>query len=175
MTEKEVVDIVDAEDKILGGTTLDECYSKGLLHRAVTIYAWNKKGQVLLQRRSLSDDWFPGYWTASCTGHVRHGETWREASHRELQEELGLKIDDLALLFNYVVPPIRYGKLIESEMMYVVETNIGEPEITIDPTEVEEVRFFSPREFKDFFETNQSLITPDAIESYRRYVKMKES
>jgi len=173
LTEKEAVDIVDAQDRILGRTTLDDCYSKGLLHRAVSIYAWDNKGQVLLQRRSLHDDWFPGYWTSSCTGHVRAGEDWREASRRELQEELGIKIDDLSLLFDYVVPPIRYGELIEYEMMYVVETNIRESKITIDPVEVEEVRSFSSREFRNFFETNQSVITPDAIETYRRYVKIK--
>ena len=173
MTEQEVVDIVDTDDTIQGETTLDQCYRRGLLHRAVTIYCWNDEGKVLLQRRSLKDDWFPGYWTASCTGHVKRGESWSSASVRELHEELGLESCELSLLFKYVVPPIRYEGLLEYEMMYVLETQIGKSKIQFDRAEVEEVKFFGLQNFKFFFERNTPVITPDALNSYRRYAKIK--
>jgi len=174
LTESEVVDLVDIEDRVIGHATLDECYSKGLLHRAVTIYCWNGQDEVLLQKRSHTDSWFPGFWTASCTGHVRLGEDWQMASRRELQEELGLHVEEVHLLFKYNVPLVRYGDLIENEIMYVIESNIGKSGISIDPSEVEEVRFFERQELKSFFETRTDVITPDAVESFRRYSKLKK-
>jgi len=171
--EDEAVDLVDRNVEVIGQSSLDDCYSKGLLHRAITVFSWNNHSQLLLQRRSLIDDWFPGYWTASCTGHVKQGEDWLQASKREIREELGLKDLVLSLLFKYVVPPIRYGDLIEHELMYVVETHTGDLMPTIDKTEVEEVRFLTVEECKDFFETKQARITPDAIESFRRYSTLK--
>ena len=96
------------------------------------------------------------------------------ASRRELQEELGLHVEEVHLLFKYNVPLVRYGDLIENEIMYVIESNIGKSGISIDPSEVEEVRFFGRQELKSFFETRTDVITPDAVESFRRYSKLKK-
>ena len=58
-------------------------------------------------------------------------------------------------------------------MMYVLETQIGRSGTEFDADEVEEVKFFGLQDFKHFFETNTSLITPDALDSYRRYAIVK--
>lgn len=48
--------------------------------------------EVVLQRRAPHKDVWPGRFDASAAGHVRFGETLREAS-REIEEELGLRVD----------------------------------------------------------------------------------
>jgi mutator protein MutT len=50
-----------------------------------------QKGKVFLQRRSLGDKNFPGYWECP-GGGVEDGETDEEALGRELKEELGVRV-----------------------------------------------------------------------------------
>ena len=47
--------------------------------------------ELVLQRRSLAKDTFPGYWDAAAAGHWRYGESAAQAA-REIQEELGLDV-----------------------------------------------------------------------------------
>ncbi|HVB12820.1 MAG TPA: NUDIX domain-containing protein, partial [Nitrososphaerales archaeon] len=97
MPGSELVDVVDKSDRVLETRTLDECLKLGLLHRAVTVFLRNSKGQMFLQQRSKEDDWLPGMWTASCTGHVKSGEDAEAAAARELDEELGIACSPIFL------------------------------------------------------------------------------
>jgi isopentenyldiphosphate isomerase len=51
----------------------------------------NAGREVVLQRRSLLKDTFPGCWDAAAAGHWRSGESPAEAA-REIAEELGLDV-----------------------------------------------------------------------------------
>ena len=46
-----------------------------------------------MQKRSEKKDTNPGLWTFSAGGHVESGETYMEAAHKELDEELGIKAE----------------------------------------------------------------------------------
>ena len=81
---------VDEEDNLIGRASREECHSKRLIHRSVYIFVLNSEGKLLLQKRSMSKDLYPGYYTGSATGHVDYGESYEEAAHRELKEELGI-------------------------------------------------------------------------------------
>jgi isopentenyldiphosphate isomerase len=65
-------------------------HAKGLLHRAVHIFVFNSRGELLLQKRSGTKDEYPLCWTSSASGHLSAGESYDEAAPRELEEELGL-------------------------------------------------------------------------------------
>jgi len=83
--------VVDEEDKIIGKATREECHAgKRLIHRSVYIFVLNDKNELFLQRRSMSKDLYPGYYTGSATGHVDYGEDYDDAARRELKEELGI-------------------------------------------------------------------------------------
>jgi 8-oxo-dGTP diphosphatase len=51
---------------------------------------------VLLRRQAIDGDRFPGQWNG-IGGHVEPGEDVRAAARRELREEAGLDVSDLAL------------------------------------------------------------------------------
>jgi isopentenyl-diphosphate delta-isomerase type 1 len=90
---QEIFSIVDLKDKVVGRATRKQCHqNKKLIHRAFQAYLFNKKGQVLLQKRSLLKDTYPGYWTASCSGHLDLKENYKQALVREAKEELGLDL-----------------------------------------------------------------------------------
>lgn len=76
-------------------------HEKGLWHRTVHIWVVNIEEMLLLQKRSLQKDVYPGYWDISCAGHIDAGEENLSAAIRELSEELGLYVNknDLTYLF----------------------------------------------------------------------------
>lgn len=82
--------VVDENDKPIGEFAQEEVWGKGLLHRIVRIMVEDEQGRILLQKRSMEVDTFPGCWDHSAAGHVDAGEDYEEAAKRELEEELGI-------------------------------------------------------------------------------------
>lgn len=85
----ELLDVVDALDRVTGQAARREVHARGLRHRAVHVFIVNGRGEIFLHRRSLSKDSFPGLWTSSCAGHVAAGDDYDVTALRELEEELG--------------------------------------------------------------------------------------
>ena len=92
MTE-ELVDIVDDDDNVIATVTRSEMRSRRLQHRSVGIAVLSTDGRLLIHRRSLAKDIWPGWWDIAAGGVVAAGETYEEAARRELEEELGVKGD----------------------------------------------------------------------------------
>jgi len=86
---EDIFDIVDEKDRVIDNAPRSEVHASGARHRAVHIFVFNTKGEILLQLRSASKDKHPGTWDTSCCGHVDSGETYDIAAAREFQEELG--------------------------------------------------------------------------------------
>ncbi len=49
---EEIFDVVDSEDRVIGQAPRSEVHAKKLLHRAVHIFVFNSRGQLLIHRRS---------------------------------------------------------------------------------------------------------------------------
>ncbi|MDG6908564.1 MAG: NUDIX domain-containing protein [Nitrososphaerota archaeon] len=167
MPEIELVDVIDENDDVVEIRPLDECKRLGLLHRAITVFVLSPDRKIYLQQRSFRDDWLPGMWTASCTGHVRAGELPIEAAKRELVEELGIQ-GFPSYLFKFVAPRVQSRQEIEHEMNYVFEcVTSGKPIINIE--EVEQVRLMTISECREFVYGNRVSITPDTVLSFEKY------
>jgi len=86
----EILDVVDADDRVVGEALRSDIHANGLMHRSVHILVVNSSGKLLTQRRGLHKDCDPGLWDTSAAGHVSRGELYETAANRELHEELGL-------------------------------------------------------------------------------------
>ncbi len=86
----EIFDVVDADDQVTGTATRAEVHAQKLTHRAVHVFVFNKRGDLLLQKRSLRKDMCPGLWDSSVSGHLDSGESYEAAAVRELEEEMGI-------------------------------------------------------------------------------------
>ena len=86
----EMCDVVDSDDRVLGSQLRTEVHVNNLLHRAVHLWIFNSKGELFLQKRSPWKLNHPDQWCSSAAGHVDTGETYMEAGHRELREEIGV-------------------------------------------------------------------------------------
>lgn len=86
----ELLPVVDELDRPVGRATRHEVHRRGLRHRAVHIFVYNRTGELFLQKRSRHKDVFPGRWDSSAAGHVEAGRSYDETARRELEEELGI-------------------------------------------------------------------------------------
>lgn len=91
----ELLAVVDENDEVIGSERRDVIHRDNLKHRAVHIFALNKKGDLFLQKRSRLKDKCPGLWDSSAAGHVDAGEEYDVCARRELEEELGLVDQEL--------------------------------------------------------------------------------
>jgi isopentenyldiphosphate isomerase len=89
----ELLEILDADGRATGqARSRAAIHLNGEWHKAFHCWIMRDAGrQVVLQRRSLEKDTFPGCWDAAAAGHWRFGESAAEAA-REIAEELGLSI-----------------------------------------------------------------------------------
>lgn len=86
----EMFDVVDEWDQVIDQKTRAEVHLNQLLHRAVHVFVFNKRGQLLLQQRSMLKDAHPGVWDSSVSGHLDAGESYDAAAARELVEEMNI-------------------------------------------------------------------------------------
>lgn len=86
----EMIDIVDANDNVIGRAPRSEVHARGLRHRAVHMLILDGEGRIYLQRRAADKDVDAGLWDTSAAGHVDSGEDYLAAAQRELGEELAL-------------------------------------------------------------------------------------
>ena len=90
---EEIFDVCNDRDEVIAQNTRKEVHRRGLIHRAVHILVFNKRGEVFLQKRSMTKDTFPGAWDSSASGHVDAGEAYDACAVRELHEELGVVVE----------------------------------------------------------------------------------
>jgi isopentenyl-diphosphate Delta-isomerase len=115
----EYVILVDENDQAIGICEKMEAHEKGLLHRAFSVFVFNDKGEMLLQRRALSKYHSPGLWTNTCCSHPRENESVEEAAHRRLKEEMGFDCQ-LEEVFSFTYNAAFSNGLIEHEFDHVL-------------------------------------------------------
>ena len=137
----EKVILVSPEDEVLGTMDKQQAHEEGVLHRAFSVFVFNRWGDLILQRRAVHKYHSAGLWTNTCCSHPRPGEDTEAAAHRRLQEEMGFDCPlEFAFTFEYRA---QVGDLIEHELDHVyVGQYDGEP--VLDPEEVDAWEAVSP-------------------------------
>lgn len=62
--------LVDIYDNIIGYSSKDIVHKSGLLHRAFSVFLFNKD-KIILQKRSSNKYHSAGLWTNSCCSHPK--------------------------------------------------------------------------------------------------------
>ncbi len=136
--EEQVV-LVNEQDQALGTMDKLEAHRRGTLHRAFSIFLFDEKGRLLLQRRALEKYHSGGLWTNTCCSHPRPGETVDQAAVRRLREEMGMTAA-LERRFTFIYKADVGQGLVEHELDHVLfGQTTGTP--VPDPAEVMEWRF----------------------------------
>ena len=135
---EDIFDVVNEHDEVIDAKPRSVVHARGLLHRAVHVLVFNSRGEVFLQKRSMSKDTFPGAWDSSSSGHLCCGEEYDACAVRELQEEIGLTLER---------PPERLFKIdacAETDQEHVwVYRCLSDGPLVLNPEEIESGEWFS--------------------------------
>lgn len=130
----EQVILVDEQDKEVGIIEKMQAHIEGRLHRAISVFIFNSKNELLLQQRADGKYHSAGLWTNTCCSHPMPGETVAHAATRRLNEEMGMKCV-LQKSFTFVYKALLDHHLTEYEYDHVF-TGITDEEPVPNPTEV---------------------------------------
>ena len=138
--------------------------------------------KVLLQKRSMDKDSFPGRYDTSSAGHIQAGDEPMESALRELGEELGIKAEAADLDFAGTFR-IRYEKEFHGRMfrdnevafVFVYQKQVDIADLTIQKEELDGVCWF---DLEDTYEAcknhDQKFCVPlGGLETVRRYLDGK--
>nr|WP_294991111.1 isopentenyl-diphosphate Delta-isomerase [uncultured Sediminibacterium sp.] len=130
----EQVILVNELDEVVGVMEKMEAHEKALLHRAFSVFVFNKQHQLLLQKRAITKYHSGGLWTNTCCSHPRPGEPTENAALRRLKEEMGFETK-LTKAFTFVYQASFENGLTENEFDHVY---IGEYDgmVNANPDEV---------------------------------------
>lgn len=110
--------LVDEHDAARGIMEKMEAHRKGQLHRAYSIFIFNSKKELLLQRRALNKYHSGGLWTNTCCSHPQPEENLMESAHKRLMEEMGFDCP-LKNAFHFIYKIELDNNLIENELDHV--------------------------------------------------------
>jgi len=117
MSEEKVI-LVDKNDNQVGLMPKLEAHKKGVLHRAFSIFIFNSKYELLLQKRASAKYHSGGLWTNTCCSHPRENEDIFDAANRRLDEEMGIKTS-LRKVYDFIYKAELDNQLTEHEFDHV--------------------------------------------------------
>ncbi len=155
--EVERVILVDENDIEIGVMEKMEAHEKAILHRAISVFIFNSKGEWLLQQRTFEKYHSKGLWTNTSCSHPAPGETSLEASQRRLGQEMGLAAD-LSEIFHFTYIQELENNLTEHEVDHVfwgISDNVPEPH----PEEVMSYKYINYKDLKNDVNQNSQEYT----------------
>lgn len=160
---EEIFDVVDEGDCVIGRERRSEVHRRGLRHRAAHILVFNERGEVFLQKRSMSKDRCPGVWDSSASGHLDCGEDYDACAVRELREEIGLRVSRCpARLFK-----LEACEATDQEFVWVYRCRAEGP-FTLHPEEIERGDWFPADEVTRWVEERPEEFAPAFVHIWRR-------
>lgn len=156
MQEENVI-LVNEKDEQIGLMPKMEAHQKGVLHRAFSVFIFNKKDELMLQQRAHSKYHSPGLWTNTCCSHQREGESNIQAGKRRLQEEMGF-ITDLKDTISFIYKAPFDNGLTEYEFDHILVGRYEEDPI-LNPEEAAAFKWMNLEDVKKDMEVNPQLYT----------------
>lgn len=154
--EEQVV-VVSENDEILGLMEKMNAHENGILHRAFSVFLFNDKGEMLLQKRASGKYHSPNQWTNAVCSHPKIDETYLEGAQRRLNEELGITAN-LTEKFSFIYKADVGQNLWEHELDHVFTGNY-EGSFVLNNDEVSEIRYISMQQLDEEMNENPENFT----------------
>ncbi|MFA5620644.1 MAG: isopentenyl-diphosphate Delta-isomerase [Weeksellaceae bacterium] len=154
---EEYVVLIDENDNQIGLMEKQQAHHAGLLHRAFSVFVFNSKNELLMHQRAGNKYHSPGLWTNTCCSHPRDNESYEDAAHRRLMEEMGFDCE-LEEKFHFIYKAQLDEDLFEHELDRVF-TGFYEGEIRLNPEEVKTYKWISIEDLKSDVQVNPENYT----------------
>ena len=160
--------LVDALDRETGRAARERAHAgEGLLHRAISLYVFDGRGRVLLQRRAAAKRLWPGGWSNACCTHPLPGETVEAACRRRAREELGLEVEP-RFAFRYTYAAAYRDVGVEREVCHVFTAVLSTADVAGDPAEVEATEWRDAADVLEALDRDPEAYTPWFRIAFRR-------
>lgn len=154
----EFVVLVDEKDKQIGTGEKLETHRKGILHRGFSIFIFNSKGEMMLQKRAMTKYHCAGLWSNACCGHPRPNEGLMAAMRRRLREEMGFDCN-LERMFEFIYEVKLDKGMMEHEFLHVYKGVFdGSPKV--NPEEADDWKWVSVNLLREDMRKNPSMYSP---------------
>ena len=149
--------LVNENDEVTGSMEKLEAHKKGSLHRAFSIFVFNRQGEMLMQQRAIHKYHSGGLWTNACCSHPQPGEETGEAAQKRLKEEMGFETP-VTKIFDFVYKTKFDNGLTEYEFDHVF---VGEYDgmVNYDKEEVMDACYKSMQEVSDSLKSHPEQYT----------------
>jgi isopentenyl-diphosphate Delta-isomerase len=167
--------LVDEQDNETGTMEKMEAHRQAVLHRAFSIFIFNEKGDMLLQRRAPAKYHSGGLWTNACCSHPYPGEPVAEAAARRLQEEMGFETP-LKKAFDFVYKANFDNGLSEYEFDHVFTGTYAGP-VRLNSQEADDYCYKSPLQIEQELEHHSGHYTvwfKIAFEKLRHWLRQNQ-
>jgi isopentenyl-diphosphate Delta-isomerase len=155
--EKNNVILVDEQDQEIGVMEKMEAHRRGILHRAFSVFIFDKSGRMLLQQRAEQKYHGGLLWSNTCCSHPYPDESTSAAAHRRLTEELGFDTV-LTEIFSFTYKAEVENELIEHEFDHVFAGEY-DGELKLNPNEVADYCYLTIDEIKAAIHTQPAKFT----------------
>lgn len=168
----EFIILINKDDKIIGEVERNKAHSQGLWHRSATVFIFNKKNELLIQKRALNMDW-PNLWDSSCSGHVRVNENYEQTAQRELEEELGIECElrSIGKIIEENVSPLGVNNK-EYVKIFVCQSD---GPFKIQKSELAKIKFMSLKRIQKKIAKHPEKFTPGFIQEFDFYINKLEN
>jgi isopentenyl-diphosphate delta-isomerase len=149
--------LVNEKDQVIGEMEKLEAHQKGLLHRAFSVFVFNDKNELLLQKRALGKYHSEGLWTNTCCSHPEPNESILDAGKRRLKEEMNY-VCDLKEGFSFIYKVDFENGLSEHELDHVIIGYSNENPV-LNPEEASDFKWMSIDEIEKQIQINKEDFT----------------
>ncbi len=154
--EQKVI-LVDQNDKEIGLEDKLKAHHQGKLHRAISVYIFNSKGQILMQQRAAGKYHSGSLWSNTCCSNCYEGESAESSARRALNDEMGVECN-IKEVFCTIYKTEVGGGLTEHEYLHVFFGRYdGKPET--NKTEVMDWKWIELDELVHDVESNPQKYT----------------
>ncbi len=152
MSQEELLQVVDPETGEPTGEHLPrkKVLEEKLWCRTTNIFVLNSKGQILCHQRSLNKERFPGAWTTRFDGHITMGESFTISALKELEEEIGLRVNAFQLI-PWRTSKKNVSRIWVRDFLTVFDGNIED--LPLQKSEIEQIKWFDAKEVLDELES----------------------
>jgi isopentenyl-diphosphate delta-isomerase len=148
-----------------------EAHRRGLLHRAVSVFVFNNRNELLLQKRADRKYHCRKKWSNTCCTHPLPGETPLVAAQRRLIEEMGL-LATLTEAFTFSYQADVGNGLIENEFDHVF-FGVSDQSPSPNPAEVSDWKWVTVEELERELIRNPKEYSPWLRECFHKVINHK--
>jgi isopentenyl-diphosphate delta-isomerase len=178
MEQKDSVVLVDEyghdlfnQDGRLSTMEKIEAHRYGLLHRAVSVFIFNDRNELLLQKRAVDKYHSPEKWTNTCCTHPSPGESPLIAAQRRLSEEMGLVVT-LTEAFTFLYQADVGNSLTENEFDHIF-VGVSNQNPNPNPAEVSDWNWVTIEELKQELIRNPKEYSPWLRQCFSKVINYK--